>query len=117
MKHYSPSTKGFYDKHIHGDNIPSDCIIISDEEHQYLLDNQSDTHCIGVKDDKVTLLERVKTQEEIDNEYKVKRKAKYPSIPDQLDMLWHLMDNEEIPGKGTDWYNTISDVKTKYPKP
>jgi hypothetical protein len=50
-------------------------------------------------------------------QYKELRKNKYPSIEDQLDMLWHMMDQEIIPGKGSDWYNTISEVKSKYSKP
>lgn len=49
--------------------------------------------------------------------YKQDRKNDYPSLSDQLDMLWHMMDDETLPGKGSDWYNTILDIKTKYPKP
>jgi len=32
-------------------------------------------------------------------------------------MLWHMMDDEIIPGKGSDWYNTILTVKNTHPKP
>jgi hypothetical protein len=49
--------------------------------------------------------------------YKEQRKDKYPSIPDQLDTLWHMMDDGTIPGKDSKWYNDILDVKNKYPKP
>lgn len=45
------------------------------------------------------------------------RVAEYPSISDQLDMLWHAMDKDEIPGKGIDWYENIKATKAKYPKP
>jgi hypothetical protein len=41
MKHYSPSTNGFYDKDVHGESIPGDAIEISDEQWQALLDAQS----------------------------------------------------------------------------
>jgi hypothetical protein len=30
---YSSSTNGFYKKEIHGDNVPSDVVEVSDEEH------------------------------------------------------------------------------------
>jgi hypothetical protein len=42
---------------------------------------------------------------------KQKRKHEYPSIEDQLDMLyWDKINNTN------NWQTTISDVKTKYPK-
>ena len=45
------------------------------------------------------------------------RKSEYPSIGDQLDMLWHSMDKGEMPGKGYEWYEAIKAVKENYPKP
>jgi hypothetical protein len=43
------------------------------------------------------------------NAYKSKRQAEYPSIPDQLDTLYH---------SGLDaWKAEIKTVKDKYPKP
>lgn len=48
-------------------------------------------------------------------EYKDKRKAEYPKIEDQLDMIWHSMDNEEIT-KDSIFYPSIKIVKDKYPK-
>lgn len=39
--HYSPSTGGFYLAAIHGENIPSDAVEITDELHASLLDGQS----------------------------------------------------------------------------
>ena len=38
---YSKSTGGFYDREIHGDNIPADAVEITVEEHQALLEGQS----------------------------------------------------------------------------
>lgn len=49
--------------------------------------------------------------------YNIKRYKEYPQIADQLDMIWHMMDDETIPGKGSEWYNTILEIKNKYPKP
>jgi hypothetical protein len=42
------------------------------------------------------------------NAYKAKRAAEYPSIPDQLDLLFH--------GGIDAWKTSIQAVKTKYPK-
>ena len=65
------------------------------------------------------------TQEEIDAEiariesdYESKqyqRNRKYPSIGEQLDMLWHAMDNNEIPRANT-FYTAIQTVKNAHPK-
>ena len=49
--------------------------------------------------------------------YDLKRARAYPSVTDQLEMLWHMMDDDILPGKGSDWYNAILAVKTAHPKP
>jgi len=43
------------------------------------------------------------------------RKEEYPNIGDQLDMLWHAMDSGALP-KVDSFYNSIKDIKDKYPK-
>jgi hypothetical protein len=52
------------------------------------------------------------TEEEIANEYKLQRADEYPSIGDQLDMIFKsgVLDN-------SDWATAIQAVKDKYPKP
>ena len=47
--------------------------------------------------------------------YTALRINSYPSIADQLDMLWHAMDSGEIPKSNT-FYSAIETVKTKFPK-
>jgi hypothetical protein len=58
----------------------------------------------------------VELQAEYDaNQYQ--RDRVYPSIGDQLDMLWHSIDqNPELKQKYFDFYETIKQVKVKYPK-
>jgi predicted peptidase len=47
-----------------------------------------------------------------------KRVALYPSVEDQLDMIWHMIDQEVIPGKDSSvWYSTIKEIKESLPKP
>ncbi len=48
--------------------------------------------------------------------YKAQRAKEYPSIQDQLDMLWHSMDAGTFP-KSSLFFNTIKAIKDKYPKP
>jgi hypothetical protein len=49
-------------------------------------------------------------------EYIDQRKYAYPEIGDQLDMLWHAMDDGLIP-KIEPMYSEIKAVKEQYPKP
>jgi len=49
--------------------------------------------------------------------YVTKRKEFYPDIGSQLDMLWHAIDQDLMPGKDTDWYTTIKEIKDTFPKP
>jgi hypothetical protein len=37
---YSRSTRGFYKREIHGDKMPGDCVEITDEVYDELLDGQ-----------------------------------------------------------------------------
>ena len=49
--------------------------------------------------------------------YQIMRFKEYPEGYVQLDMLWHDMNNDVIPGKNGVWYNEIKKIKEKYPKP
>ncbi len=112
MKFYSPSTKGFYDREFHGNNIPSDVIEITDEHHKYLIDNQSQDKFIDFVDGKVVLADRIITQEELDNQYKLDRRREYPPFTDYLDGIVKG-DQNQI----KEYIDACLAVKAKYPKP
>jgi hypothetical protein len=58
--------------------------------------------------------EVVRLQSEYEaNEYQ--RLRQYPSIGDQLDMLWHAIDNGTL-NKTSDFYTAIKAVKDAHPK-
>jgi len=48
-------------------------------------------------------------------EYQRKRQELYPTIGDQLDMLWHAIDNGTL-NKTSDFYTAIKAVKDEIPK-
>ena len=51
------------------------------------------------------------------SKYAEQRRNAYPPIGDQLDMLWHSIDqNPELKQKYFDFYEAIKQVKVKYPK-
>ena len=48
--------------------------------------------------------------------YFIKRMKQYPQLADQLDMLWHAMDDD--PSKRLEpFYSAIKAVKDQFPKP
>ena len=51
------------------------------------------------------------------SQYAEQRRNAYPPIGDQLDMLWHSIDqNPELKQKYFNFYEAIKQVKVKYPK-
>lgn len=61
---------------------------------------------------KVTELETAHTN----NQYQRDRADAYPDLADQLDMLWHAIDNGTL-DKTSDFYTTLKAVKDNNPKP
>jgi len=54
---------------------------------------------------------------DIEPNYVQQRRNSYPNIEDQLDMLWHSIDQDaELKFKYFDFYQAIKSVKVKYPK-
>ena len=64
-----------------------------------------------INDNKVEIDEALVNAWNDPNQYKYKRASEYPSLPDQLDMLYH----DRINSTDT-WMEAIQAVKTKYPK-
>ena len=52
-----------------------------------------------------------------ESNYAQQRRNAYPEIGDQLDMLWHSIDQDpQLKSKYFDFYEAIKAVKVKYPK-
>ena len=51
------------------------------------------------------------------SQYAQQRRNAYPAIGDQLDMLWHSIEQDpQLKSKYFDFYEAIKAVKVKYPK-
>ena len=48
-------------------------------------------------------------------EYQRQRQPEYPPIGDQLDMLWHALDDGTL-DKTSTFYTSLKATKDKYPK-
>ena len=70
---------------------------------------------ISKADIKVKMNEMANEPEQ--SNYAQQRKNTYPEIGDQLDMLWHSIDQDpQLKSKYFDFYEAIKAVKVKYPK-
>ena len=48
--------------------------------------------------------------------YNFSRMNNYPTIGNQLDMLWHELNNSGSLSTGGEWFNSIKEVKDNNPK-
>lgn len=67
-------------------------------------------------DEEITQKAAELAQEWVDTEYQRIRANQYPNVTDQLDMLWHAMDDGALP-RVDSFYDAIKAVKDANPKP
>ena len=68
----------------------------------------------GYEDDEI-VQGWVKDANEATKTYVEKRKTDYPGIGEQLDLLWHAIDDGTL-DKTSDFYTSLKATKDKYPK-
>lgn len=73
--------------------------------------NQNNATLLDMNDGTYQLIEI----EKLKLSYKEKRAINYPQIREQLDMLWHAIDNDTV-NKTSLFYKALKEVKDKYPK-
>ena len=52
----------------------------------------------------------------IETPYDAKRDMAYPRLGEQLDMLWHEINNNGTITDSGEWFNSIKSVKEQFPK-
>lgn len=62
-------------------------------------------------DEKISKLQRIALRQCVSS-----RQSAYPPISDQLDMLWHAIDEGTL-DKTSDFYQSLKAVKDSFPKP
>ena len=71
---------------------------------------------VEITEDEVSVIKNKHMQDELDKlTYGDKRAMAYPQLAEQLDMLWHAIDNGTL-DKTSDFYTTLKQVKDTYPK-
>ena len=89
----------------------TDVVTIDDEITAF----DKDGNKITLDEDKIKIELDKLTADYDATEYQRKRVVEYPPIADQLDMLWHAMDDGTLTKVDT-FYNSNKAVKDKYPK-
>lgn len=80
----------------------------SDNKEQFIIDKIIEW---GIPEDELFVI--------LNNTNKIVREKDYPKIVDQLDLLWHDI-NDGLLGESAkqgNWFNNVKEVKEKYPKP
>ena len=49
------------------------------------------------------------------HDVRVVRKWNYPTPQEQLDMIWHAMNDKIILGTDSAWHTLINEIKSRYP--
>tara|TARA_R100001510_G_scaffold23521_1_gene20684 strand:- start:2 stop:295 length:294 start_codon:yes stop_codon:yes gene_type:complete len=77
--------------------------------------NGADEKCYDKDENIITIDESLVTAKLAETEYQDKRRAEYPSIINQLDLLYHDISANKLDATG-EWYKLIKATKDKYPK-
>lgn len=80
--YYSKSTSGFYSREIHGDNIPTDAVEITAEQHAALLQGQSEGKLITADENGCPILADppAPTTEQVAEQARAERDAKIEAV-------------------------------------
>ncbi len=89
----------------------TDVVTIDDEITAF----DKDGNAVTLDEDKIKIELDKLTADYDATEYQRQRIVEYPPIADQLDMLWHAMDDGTLTKVDT-FYNANKAVKDKYPK-
>lgn len=93
---YSPGTKGFYDRDIHGDAVPSDAVEITDERHAELMQGQAEGLLIGSDADGAPILQQ-RPADELRAGLILAIKAQAGFRIEAISPLWRQMNDQRLP--------------------
>ena len=109
---YSNTTKGFYTTDIHGENIPSDAVEITNEYHSELINQQGFDKFIDGDENGYPILKDVPapSAEQLLNSMRLSRQLAYQEEADPLFFKYQR-------GEATidEWKHKIQEIKFRYP--
>ena len=94
--------------------VPDEAFDLQKQEGEFIIEQPSDPEFDAVDFNAKTIIKGGKPPPPLNMDYAQARYEAYPRIQDQLDMLWHSMDRNEIP-RAEPFYSRIKAVKQAYP--
>lgn len=109
---YSKSTGGFYSREIHGDDIPTDAVEITNEEHAALLEGQANGRIIAADANGRPVLQDppAPTPEQIAAAVTAARAAAYAKESDPL-----FFKAQRGEATMEEWLAKIAEIKARFP--
>lgn len=109
---YSKSTGGFYDSAIHGNNIPSDAVEITNDEHAALLAGQSEGKIIAADANGFPVLQDPPepTAEQIAAAVTAARASAYAAESDPL-----FFKAQRGEATMDEWLAKVAEIKARFP--
>jgi len=113
MKFYSKTTEGFYVQEIHGNNKPNDCIEITDEKWQELIDGRSNGKLISTDSSGIPFLidPLPVSNDELNKIAEYSRQQAYTT---ESDPLFFKAERGEIDKQV--WLDKVEEIKARFPK-
>lgn len=110
---YSKSTGGFYDRAIHGDNIPTDAVEITKAEHAALLEGQATGKIITADTNGRPVLQDppAPTAEQIAAAVTAARAAAYVAESDPL-----FFKAQRGEATQEEWLAKVAEIKVRFPE-
>jgi hypothetical protein len=82
---------------------------------EFVIETQADVETDAVNPQTREIVKGGRPPEPIDMDYRKARLGAYPGVNEQLDMLWHAMDEFHMP-RVEPFYSRLKVVKEAYPK-
>lgn len=82
---------------------------------EFVIEAQADVEVDSVDTETGEIVLGGKPPPPVDMDYRKARESLYPPMSEQLDMLWHAMDDHHLP-RVEPFYSRIKAVKDAYPK-
>jgi len=113
MKHYT--VYNAVGEILRAGQVPDEAFEFQRGPDEFILEGTSDPAADLVDVERGVVLPGARPPEPIDMDYRRARLDAYPALHEQLDMLWHAMDEDVLP-RVEPFYSRILAVKEAYPK-
>jgi hypothetical protein len=113
MKHYT--VYNAVGEILRAGQVPDEAFELQRGPDEFILEGPSDPATDMVDVEHGVVLPGARPPEPMDMDYRRARLDAYPALHEQLDMLWHAMDEDVLP-RVEPFYSHILAVKEAYPK-